>query len=321
MLPAISPRRTGWPLPAPPLDVLHHMSEERPPVPQLAGRTAAADGVPRRLRADEPGGPGPVHHTGEPTISTGRGWLDRVAAISTTTPRRRLSQPLRVPTGRSSARRAPTTARPRPPTRPWPKCAARLWHVTGDDRATGLGRRDPDRVRAANARANPASHATLLLAAALLAEAVQIVVVGDEGTPGFTELFAAAAASAVPARSCSGWGPTSGGCRRPTRPPASPSPRPRRRLCLRRHHLRGPDRRAGDLRRDWPGPHGPAEGGEHGHIGSRRSSMAARKSWSYESLRRCRHPARARRWSSMRRSGSTSSTSTTEPGCTRAPCR
>ena len=55
--------------------------------------------------------------------------------------------------------------------------------------------------------ANPASHATLLLAAALLAEAVQIVVVGDEDTPGFTDLFAAAAASAVPARVLQRLGP------------------------------------------------------------------------------------------------------------------
>jgi uncharacterized protein YyaL (SSP411 family) len=42
------------------------------------------------------------------------------------------------------------------------------------------------------------NHATLLLAATVLAEPVQVVVVGDEAAPGFTELFAAAAAAAVP---------------------------------------------------------------------------------------------------------------------------
>jgi len=84
--------------------------------------------------------------------------------------------------------------------------AARLWHATGDDRYRDLA----DEILTAFAgdiAANPASHATLLLAATLLAEAVQIVVVGDEDTPGFTELFAAAAASAVPARVLQRLGP------------------------------------------------------------------------------------------------------------------
>jgi uncharacterized protein YyaL (SSP411 family) len=74
-----------------------------------------------------------------------------------------------------------------------------LWHVTGDERYRTMA----EEILAAfagDARANPASHATPLLAATMLAEAVQIVVVGDEATPGFHELFTVAAGAALPAR-------------------------------------------------------------------------------------------------------------------------
>jgi uncharacterized protein YyaL (SSP411 family) len=77
--------------------------------------------------------------------------------------------------------------------------AATLWHLTGDD-AYRAQAEEILAAFAADARASLASHATLLLAATMLAEPVQIVVVGEQGTPGFAALFAAAAAAAVPAR-------------------------------------------------------------------------------------------------------------------------
>ncbi len=75
--------------------------------------------------------------------------------------------------------------------------AAMLWHLTGEDRYRAMA----DEILAAfagDARANPASHATLLVATRLLTGATQVVVVGDEATPGFNELWQAAAASAPP---------------------------------------------------------------------------------------------------------------------------
>jgi uncharacterized protein YyaL (SSP411 family) len=77
--------------------------------------------------------------------------------------------------------------------------AAELWHLTGEDGCRALAE-EIVRSFAGEARRNPFSHATLFLAAAVLANAVQVVVVGDARTPGFEELFAAAAGSAVAGR-------------------------------------------------------------------------------------------------------------------------
>ena len=78
---------------------------------------------------------------------------------------------------------------------------ATLWHLTGDDRYRAM----TDDILAAfasDARTNPASHATLLVATRLLTGANQIVVMGDEVTPGFVDLWAAATASAPAAAFC-----------------------------------------------------------------------------------------------------------------------
>lgn len=77
--------------------------------------------------------------------------------------------------------------------------AAILWHLTGE--ATYRSQAE-DILRAFGGDAvhHAPSHATLLLAAAMLAEPCQIVVIGDEATPGFDELFAAAAGAPVPTR-------------------------------------------------------------------------------------------------------------------------
>jgi uncharacterized protein YyaL (SSP411 family) len=76
---------------------------------------------------------------------------------------------------------------------------ARLWHLTGEEDY----RREAEAVLTAfagDAQRSLHSHATLLLAATFLADPVQIVVVGDEGTPGFAALFRAAAEAAVTGR-------------------------------------------------------------------------------------------------------------------------
>jgi uncharacterized protein YyaL (SSP411 family) len=77
--------------------------------------------------------------------------------------------------------------------------AATLWHLTGED-AYRAQAEEILTAFAGDARSSAFNHATLLLAATVLAEPVQVVVVGDEATPGFAELFAAAAAATVPAR-------------------------------------------------------------------------------------------------------------------------
>ncbi|MFZ1430025.1 MAG: thioredoxin domain-containing protein [Geminicoccaceae bacterium] len=77
--------------------------------------------------------------------------------------------------------------------------AAMLWHLTGEATYRTQAE-DILSAFAGDAVHNPPAHATLLLAASLLAEPNQIVVVGDETTPGFDALFAAAAAAPVPTR-------------------------------------------------------------------------------------------------------------------------
>jgi hypothetical protein len=75
--------------------------------------------------------------------------------------------------------------------------AATLWHLTGEDRYRAIA----DDILAAFARDagdNPAGHATLLLATRLLADATQVVVVGDATTPGLPELWVAASAALPP---------------------------------------------------------------------------------------------------------------------------
>ena len=77
--------------------------------------------------------------------------------------------------------------------------AATLWHLTGEPRYRSVA----EHILTAfggEVRANPAGHCSLLLAAAYLDAAVQIVVVGDETTLGWAELRSAAAATAPPAR-------------------------------------------------------------------------------------------------------------------------
>ena len=91
--------------------------------------------------------------------------------------------------------------------------AAALWHLTGDDAYRTLAEEILGAF-AGDARASPGSHATLLLAATMLAEPVQIVVVGDEATPGFAELFAAAAAARRARAHPAARGAGSGRCRR-----------------------------------------------------------------------------------------------------------
>jgi uncharacterized protein YyaL (SSP411 family) len=76
---------------------------------------------------------------------------------------------------------------------------ASLWHLTGEDRYRTAAEGILDAF-AGDAARNLMSHATLLLAATVLAEPVQIVVAGDDATPGFPELLAAAKAAALPAR-------------------------------------------------------------------------------------------------------------------------
>ena len=75
--------------------------------------------------------------------------------------------------------------------------AAMLWHLTGEERhrtlaETNLGAFTGD------AEAAPAAHVTLLLAAGMLIDAVQIVVVGAPDAPGFAELWSVATAMAPP---------------------------------------------------------------------------------------------------------------------------
>ena len=75
--------------------------------------------------------------------------------------------------------------------------AATLWHLTGAEHY----RTTADGVLAAfagDATDNPAGHATLLLATCRVADAVQVVVVGDDRTPGFPDLWKAASATMPP---------------------------------------------------------------------------------------------------------------------------
>ncbi len=77
--------------------------------------------------------------------------------------------------------------------------SAALWHLTGDDRH----RQRAEAIIAAfsgEARRNPFSHATLLGATLMLADAVQIVLVGPADATGMDELVEVAAGAALPAR-------------------------------------------------------------------------------------------------------------------------
>jgi uncharacterized protein YyaL (SSP411 family) len=76
---------------------------------------------------------------------------------------------------------------------------ATLWHLTGEDGYRGEAEATL-RAFAGDARRSYASHSTLLVAATLLAEPTQLVVVGEPATPGYLELFRAAATVPVPGR-------------------------------------------------------------------------------------------------------------------------
>jgi uncharacterized protein YyaL (SSP411 family) len=76
---------------------------------------------------------------------------------------------------------------------------AALWHLTGEDRH----RQRAEAIVAAfsgEARRNPFGHATLLGATLLLADAVQIVLVGPADAPGMAELARTATGAALPTR-------------------------------------------------------------------------------------------------------------------------
>lgn len=76
---------------------------------------------------------------------------------------------------------------------------AMLWHLTGEE-AYHLDAEAALKAFAGDAQRSLASHATYLLAATLLAEPLQVVIVGDAATPGFAELRRVAAGSAAPGR-------------------------------------------------------------------------------------------------------------------------
>jgi uncharacterized protein YyaL (SSP411 family) len=75
--------------------------------------------------------------------------------------------------------------------------AAMLWHLTGEERHRAMAEQVLDAF-SGDAETNPAAHATLLLAADLLAHGVQVVVVGTPEIPGFAELWSAATAAVPP---------------------------------------------------------------------------------------------------------------------------
>ena len=198
--------------------------------------------------------------------------------------------------------------------------AARLWHLTGDEAYRTLAEQILGAF-AADAHASLGSHATLLLASTILAEPVQIVVVGDEASPGFAAMFAAAAGAAVPARILQR---VAAGRDLPADPSGgrkAASRRPRHRLCLHRQHLRSaadrsgcPDSTAGQTKR-----HQLTTGRDAWPTASSSISMAAPKCCSTNPST-WRHPARARRWCATRPSGSTSSTSIFVPASIRRRC-
>ena len=121
--------------------------------------------------------------------------------------------------------------------------SAMLWHLTGDPRHRDVAE-EILTTFAGEAKVNPAAHATLYLAAGLLEDALQVVVIGDGTTPGSAELWASAVR-----RCASSWDPAAGGV---GRHPATRAPRrrqaaswgSRRRLCLRWRGLRSSDHRA-----------------------------------------------------------------------------
>lgn len=76
---------------------------------------------------------------------------------------------------------------------------ATLWHLTGEDRYRQRAEATLEAF-SGDAQRSLHSHATLLLAANMLAEATQVVIVGDEATPGRTELLRTAAAAPWPGR-------------------------------------------------------------------------------------------------------------------------
>ena len=147
---------------------------------------------------------------------------------------------------------------------------------------------------------------------------MQVVIVGDEATPGFGDLVAAARTAAAPRmillsrlrprkvcrrairHSASGFStgarPPMSASEPPARPPiVDPGSLARATGAARRGRLRGKDGTSDLGQADW-------------RAGSPGVPI----------LRGRLRPARARRWSARRRSGSTSSTSTTAPGCIRS---
>ena len=117
------PRRRA---PSPPS--WRHMSDGDAPVPQLAGWAAPADGVPRRLCADEPGGTGPVRADRRRGLSRACAcaWVDRCRDDFHDEPAAATFSARTLPTARSSGRRTRMTAQPRPPTAHLAEVAAAL---------------------------------------------------------------------------------------------------------------------------------------------------------------------------------------------------
>ena len=248
-------------------------------------------GVPRRLCADGRAALALFEATGEHAyLDRPSAWLERCRPGF---PRRRRRRLLPQPPARRRADRPPEeramTARPRPPTAPWPKCAARLWHAHRRRPAIATWPRascaafagEMPRNPAGHRHAAPGGHPALPSRSRSWSSATRT-------TPGFAALFAAAAASRRTRPD-----PAAAGARRaatagdPSGRRQAASRRPRRRLCLRRHHLRGAARRAPAApaceRLTRPARGRPEHGRRTMANRISSSSTAARKCWSYES--------------------------------------
>ena len=95
------------------------------------------------------------------------------------------------------APRTRRTGRHPPPTAPWSSVLARLHALTGKDQY----RTRAEQVLEAfsgEARRNPAVHAALLSAYGILAEPLQVVVIGDPDDPDLADLRLAALGAPVP---------------------------------------------------------------------------------------------------------------------------
>ena len=205
--------------------------------------------------------------TGEPGyLEQARAWVARCRRGLPRRRGRRLSSsapPRR--TGRSCGRRTPMTGRRPSANGTLAEVAAMLWHLTGEERYRAHGRRDPGRLRRRRPRQPgqprhaPAGHA------AADRSRPRSWSWATRRRPGSPSCW-----PRPPLRRRAGAHPPAHGVRR--RPAGRPSGRrkaasrrPRRRLCLPRHHLRGPARRArGPARTIVTARRGRCEGDDDG---------------------------------------------------------